>query len=150
MMTSHTKFLIWILCAFKKNINFCSENWLHLFNSLWSSAWMRFHYMAWCWTRQAFLRQSVFQLNKILQISNFIFKIFDEFLEIRFPFFFSGSLEDSYQTSTALTTIISLMVIIVTRSDAENFNDNILEQTKNSKISDTKLGPNVFKKVPKF
>ena len=82
-------------------------------------------------------------------ISKFTFKIFDESFEFNYPFF-SGSLEDSYQTSTALTTTISLMVIIVTRSDAENFNDKILEQTQNSKISDTKLGPNVCKKVPKF
>ena len=82
-------------------------------------------------------------------ISKFIFEIFEESFELNYPFF-SGSLEDSYQTSTALTTTISLMVIIVTRSDAENFNDNILEQTQNSKISDTKLGPNVCKKVPKF
>ena len=64
--------------------------------------------------------------------------------------FFSGSLEDSYQTSTTPTTIISFMVIIVNRSNAGNFNDNILEPTQNSKISDTKLGPNVCKKVPKF
>ena len=55
------------------------------------------------------------QLNKTLQLSNLIFKNFDEFLEFHYPFFFSGSLEDSYQTSTALTTTNLLMVIIVTR-----------------------------------
>ena len=49
---------------------------------------MRFHYMAWCWTKQTFLGQSSL-LNKILQISNFIFKVsnkkFDEFLEFHYP-----------------------------------------------------------------
>ena len=88
-----------------------------------------------------------FQKKTAVKVSN---KNFDEFLEFHYPIFFSESLEDSYQTSTTLTTIISFMVIIVTRSDAGNFNDNILEQTQNSKISDTKLDPNVCKKNSKF
>ena len=71
-----------------------------------------------------------------MKVSN---KHFDESLIIEN--FFSGSLEDSYQTSTTPTTIISFTVIIVTRSDAGNFNEKNLEQTQNSKISDTKFGP---------